>query len=283
MDVLVVVVTLLGCTGVKAADAECPAGMVVVGHVAGGAVCEDFTILNGSVRFPSGIVLQKRLYAQAVTATWGGLTPSAVNSANDDAVGKALLRVAAADGRDVTYDEVLAALPPIISGWGEKPNFGYAGQHTFTGSREATVDIVFDHKGDSGQWQGFPRPLTVIPEKFDQTNVFHGLLGGELPVLVWVYPITASAELNVSAVPKSADEVVAGCRWEMTVVPIADVEHNHEQPVLFRFARLCGSALSGDPLYFDTNIYTPDFRPPSEGMCFLMNHWLDARCDARIS
>lgn len=62
MDVLVVIVALLGCTGVKAAHhAECPAGMVVVGQVAAGPVCEDFSVLNGSVRFPSGIVLRKRM------------------------------------------------------------------------------------------------------------------------------------------------------------------------------------------------------------------------------
>ena len=143
------------------------------------------------------------------------------------------------------------------------------------------MDIVFDHKGDSGQWSGFPRPLTVIPEDFDQTNIFHGLVGGELPVLVWVFPVktpnsTAAhhepnnqQEKNLSAshhqtATVDADQVVAGCRWEMTVVPIADVEHNHEQPVMFRFARVCGSTLSGEPLYFDTNIYTPDYLPPSE-------------------
>ena len=73
-----------------------------------------------------------------------------LNAAPDDLRGKALLRLAAAERRDPRYDEVLAALPPIMSGWGATPAFGYAGQHTFTGSREASVDLVFDHKGDCG-------------------------------------------------------------------------------------------------------------------------------------
>ena len=39
-----------------------------------------------------------------------------------------------------SFDAVFAALPPILSGWGTKENFGYAGQHTFTSSRHANVD-----------------------------------------------------------------------------------------------------------------------------------------------
>jgi hypothetical protein len=199
-----------------------------------------------------------------------------VSAAADDLLGKALLQTAATEHRDVTFDEVLAALPPIISGWGSKPQFGYAGQHTFTGSREASVDLVFDHKGDCGQWTGFPRPLTVINESIDQTNVFHGLLGGELPILVWVFPVANSSEPTTTKPTRNgggrsggsrvatAAEVAAGCRWEMMVVPVAEVAHNREQPAFFRFARLCGSTLSAAPLYFDTNIYTPDYRPPAD-------------------
>ena len=103
-----------------------------------------------------------------------------------------------------------------------------------------------------------------------RSNIFEGLLGGELPILVWVFPVkslddVASGTQSGSA-PRRGDagQVAAGCRWEMTVAPVADVEHNHEQPAFFRFARLCGSQLSREPLYFDTNIYTPDYRPAAE-------------------
>lgn len=105
-------------------------------------VCEDFSQLNGSVVFlevnrltgATGATvakLDKRLYSQNTQPTFAGLNMSDANKAADDAIGKALLAAALADGgRSVSYDEVLAALPPIISGWGAKPNFGYAGQHT---------------------------------------------------------------------------------------------------------------------------------------------------------
>ena len=53
---------------------------------------------------------------------------------------------------------------------------GYAGQHTFTGSREASVDLVFDHKGDCGQWTGFPRPVTVIKEPLVRSHATCGYL-----------------------------------------------------------------------------------------------------------
>eukprot|EP01051_Picozoa_sp_SAG22_P007445 SAG22_NODE_525_length_9470_cov_21.475936_1_plen_658_part_00 len=276
---VVLAAAALGCTAAATADPVCPppsTRMALLKNMPPPhaepqqvLVCEDFSTLNGSLTFlavdrltgAAGATiarLEKRLYAQTTQPTFAGLNMSAASRALDDAIGKALLRAAAADGnRSVSYDEVLAALPPIISGWGDKPNFGYAGQHTFTGSRQASVDLVFDHKGDCGQWTGFPRPLTVIPDKLDPQDVSEGLLGGELPILVWSFGVL---------VPDGADGSAgsAACRWEMTVAPVADVGGNHEQPAFFRFIKLCGAAASGAPLYFDTNIYTPDYSPPAE-------------------
>jgi hypothetical protein len=266
LPVLVQVATALqASSGSAPRGSGCPGGSTEVAQLDGQPVCEDFSVLNGSLTLPvSGgaedgerLQLHKRLYAQQTTPTFANSSLPALSAAPDDLLGKALLALAAEDGgRDVSYDEVLAALPPIISGWGEKDNFGYAGQHTFTGSREASVDLVFDHKGDCGQWAGYPRPATVVKEPLESRNIFEGLLGGELPILVWVFPVQ-DPDGAAAAAAASAQQVVEGCRWEMTVVPVADVEHNHEQPAFFRFARLCGSALSGTPLYFDTNIYTP--------------------------
>ena len=255
----VLAVLLLRLPGALAGSG-CAAGSVQMVTLGGSPVCEDFSALNGSLLLP-GLEqpLRKRLYAQHAKPTFGNASLAELNNADDDMLGKALLRLAAAERRDVSFDEVLAALPPIMSGWGAKPNFGYAGQHTFTGSREASVDLVFDHKGDCGQWTGFPRPLTVVAEPLDDGNIFEGLLGGELPILVWVFPVKGNGSAAASP-----EQVAAGCRWEMTVAPIADVDHNHEQPAFFRFVRLCGAELSGTPLYFDTNIYTPDYRPPAE-------------------
>lgn len=255
---------------------SCSAGSVEVARLDGQPVCEDFSQLNGTLTLLSKpgsstpLRLSKRLYAQNTIPTFANTTLHALNAAPDDLMGNAFLKLAAAEGRDVSYDEILNALPPILSGWGSKPTFGYAGQHTFTGSREASVDLVFDHKGDCGQWTGFPRPVTVINEPIDTGNVFEGLLGGELPILVWVFPIKPpdgkNETMNGNERPDvlAAAQVAQGCRWEMTVAPVADVQHNHEQPAFFRFVRICGKEMSGAPLYYDTNIYTPDYRPPAE-------------------
>ena len=271
---LLLLLLLLPPPSAVAAPASCPAGAVEMAQLDGLPVCEDFSQLDGSLTLlPKGsaapLRLRKRLFAQNTSPTFANATLQALNAAPDDLMGKAFLKLAAAEGRDVSYDEIFNALPPILSGWGAKPNFGYAGQHTFTGSREASVDLVFDHKGDCGQWTGFPRPATVISEALDTSNMYEGLLGGELPILVWVFPVKLpgqdSSTVNSTDTPGllTAAQVAQGCRWEMTVAPVADVEHNHEQPAFFRFARLCGKELSGTPLYFDTNIYTPDYRLPA--------------------
>ena len=253
-----------------ATKASCPAGTVEMGTAAGRTVCEDLSRINGSMVFTAAASggggggggarngsrhdtwLHKRLYAQNTAPTFGNVTGGlrTLNEAEDDLLGKKLLALAAKERRDVSLDEVLNVLPAIKSGWGSNPRFDYDGQHTFTGSRESSVDVFFDHKGDCGQWSGYPRPLTVIAEKFDQENVSAGLLGGELPILLWSFPVLEATG--------------AGCRWEMAAAPVADVQHSHEQPVFFRFMRVCAGQLSGPPLYFDTNIYTPDYRPDAE-------------------
>jgi len=62
-----VVLALVSCAALVAASqsmapkTDCPTGTVVVGHVTGGVVCEDFTKINGSITFPSGVVLNKRM------------------------------------------------------------------------------------------------------------------------------------------------------------------------------------------------------------------------------
>ena len=207
MPPLALLALLLVAAAASAGAVGCPSGTELMATLDGQPVCEDFSQLNGTLTLPSSasasggsagaaLCLSKRLYAQHTTPTFGNSTLQALNQAPDDLMGKAFLALAASEGRDVSFDEILSALPPIISGWGSKPNFGYAGQHTFTGSREASVDLVFDHKGDCGQWTGFPRPITVIKEALDSSNIFEGLLGGELPILTWVFPVKHLDDTN---------------------------------------------------------------------------------------
>jgi hypothetical protein len=196
----------------------CPSDALHVATLSAFVVCERFGSLNGSfVYMPTSdavepIELSKRVYAQAVTPTWGGFSRQTVLSADDDMIGNALL----ANGREPDHAAVLAALPPIISGWGAKKQFGYAGQHSFTGSRNGSVDIVLDHLGDAGEWGGYPRPPNIIGAEYAAAKLrtYEGLVGGSLPVLHWAYEVNESV------------------RWEMTVVPSPNEEGNHEQGAL---------------------------------------------------
>ena len=55
---LLVVLVAFGCAASSAPKADCHAGTVAVGRVAGGVVCEDFSKINGSITFPSGVELK---------------------------------------------------------------------------------------------------------------------------------------------------------------------------------------------------------------------------------
>ena len=124
-------------SAVIAGAAGCPSGTTLMATLDGQPVCESFSQLNGSLTLPASgtasaesgggapplLRLSKRLYAQHTTPSFGNSTLQALNQAPDDLMGKAFLALAAAEGRDVSYDEILTALPPIISGWGDKPNF----------------------------------------------------------------------------------------------------------------------------------------------------------------
>ena len=112
----VLAVLLLRLPGALAGSG-CAAGSVQMVTLGGSPVCEDFSALNGSLLLP-GLEqpLRKRLYAQHAKPTFGNASLAELNNADDDMLGKALLRLAAAERRDVSFDEVLAALPPIMSG-----------------------------------------------------------------------------------------------------------------------------------------------------------------------
>ena len=117
---------LLHNAAAASASAEgCPAGAVEVATLDGQPVCEDFSQLNGSLTLPPAAVaagaatdaagaatlrLNKRVYAQHTSPTFGNSTLQALNAAPDDLMGKAFLQLAAAEGRDVSYDEILSAL-----------------------------------------------------------------------------------------------------------------------------------------------------------------------------
>jgi hypothetical protein len=116
---------LLNAAAASASAEGCSAGAVEVATLDGQPVCEDFSQLNGSLTLPPAAVaagaatdaagaatlrLNKRVYAQHTSPTFGNSTLQALNAAPDDLMGKAFLQLAAAEGRDVSYDEILSAL-----------------------------------------------------------------------------------------------------------------------------------------------------------------------------
>eukprot|EP00966_Prymnesium_polylepis_P040797 946615-Prymnesium_polylepis.2 len=213
---------------VASAAAACPPQSVHVASLTSFVVCERLGSINGSITFitkdgsRSPIVLHKRVYEQATTPSWGGFTRDNVTGAPDDVIGNNFL----ANGQEPDYAAVLQALPPITTGWGAKQQFGYAGQHSFTGSRNGTVDIVLDHLGDAGEWGGYPRPPNVLADEYAaaKKHVYEGLVGGGIPVLHWVYVVNASV------------------RWEMTCAPSPNLDGNHEQAAMWRFIRVVTDA-----------------------------------------
>eukprot|EP00754_Rhynchopus_humris_P034244 Rhum_TRINITY_DN15574_c0_g1::Rhum_TRINITY_DN15574_c0_g1_i1::g.161311::m.161311 len=224
---------------------RCPDGSVQVGELNNqrGVVCEELKALNGSFHFlytdgsPQD-TMAKRVYQQNMPGTWGGLQRGTVLNATQDLLAKLYTK----GGNDPVFDKVLNTVPPILFGWGSKPGWGYEGQHTFVTSRQSDVEAVFDHTGDCGMFAGYPRPVNVMgPTDWNtaKNNVYEGLVGGSLLILQFTYILSASV------------------RWEMTVVPIDNVDGNREQPVWFRFVRVSNNADITRQVVFDTYAYNP--------------------------
>lgn len=258
----------------------CPPGLVHVGKVTGFVVCEDIAHLNGSIAFvPTGtgagaganggrtITLRKRVYLQTTGGDWGskyGFTRHNVTTAEADILGNAMVQ------SEPDYHQVLAAFPPILPGWGENDRWGYAGQHTFTTSRGAGVDVVLDHNGDAGDWSGYPRPINVLGKEHATAvnTVFEGLVGSDLPIIQFVFQVSESI------------------RWEMTVAPDPNKENNHEQKVMFRFVRIAGGEIT-KALFFDTYEYQPDLEvDPSDFYQTLLDqrsYWDDTFAEEQLT
>ena len=124
------------------------------------------------------MVLPKRVYSQH-PAGWTGAGPHdalaellAQDPSGRRLTGAALLKQAQAKGMDPSFDDVLVMAPPIGA--------SQFATLRFTGNREATMDVFFDHRADAHQWSGQPRPDTVITESLDYNRTLEGLVGGEV-------------------------------------------------------------------------------------------------------
>ena len=194
-------------------------------------VCEDFTGGGGNSSLlyvaASGatIALPKRVVPQTVADkdSYLGLGKAAVMKATHDVLGAALL--AKVGGFHLA--DVEAAVPPMRT---------IAGPWTWTATRESAVDIALTPGGDDKGSMGLPTPAKIqFTPLFNETPVakmeirgrtfdmWDGLVGGHLPVLVFFFP-----DSNVSASSKY---------WEMTIAPVPFGGGN-EAPVHIRYVRV---------------------------------------------
>jgi hypothetical protein len=169
----------------------------------------------------------------------------------------------------LTWELVENAVPPIRH---------TGGVRAFVGSRGSSVDTTFGDTGEDAAGYGFPPALAYV---FNLTNIAEGgkpilsrssylndsllaegLVGGELPVVVFYYPVlpacppvdTADDADAVRGKPKPPacnpylPPSAKGARyWTMIASPEPDMHGSREQAVWFRFQQLeCGAAVAAD-------------------------------------
>jgi hypothetical protein len=242
---------------------DCAGSLVLAGKTSSGfSVCEDLT-LNGSFVFQlegSTVDFGKRVYPQHPQNTpWA-------SSGDHDAVSRLLAqdpsgwlltgaRLTDNSTADPIYDEVLIQAPPIRA--------SQFSSLRFTGSREARMDVIFDHRGGTLPWNGQPSPENVLHESIDYSRTFEGLVGGELPIVHYVLHESAPSEAY----------------WEVTAVPKPENDGSHEQVVFFRFQRILkGSAHSADgpQLTLDRSTYFETYQYVAGAFTAEPEHFWDA-------
>jgi hypothetical protein len=143
-------------------------------------VLEDFTRFGGRLLVVDvhGVRLNLSKTAEPTSTDsiryYLGHTPEEVLRSPTDMMGDQLL----AGGRDPTYEEVATALPPITR---QMATYG------FVGTPDSRDKIGFDYGGRTANFDPAPYD-TMIRVIRDQGKVLDGLVGGDLPVMRFVYP-----------------------------------------------------------------------------------------------
>ena len=216
------------------------------------AIFEDFFHPDGHVVFvsESGVVLDlaKSLVPTRTDekACYAGHAKESVLGAGHD-----LLREHLLAGSDDPDPVVIAGLlPPIRRAsyrGGELP-------HTFVGSPNC-LDVVPLHYDPSG---ARPRlnPLVVAPEirgAIREERLFEGVVGGWLPAVRTVYPLSAGYPAE------------DGRAWEMIAFAVPRAPSPYQQPVWYRFVKFAGDQVV-EARYFDTYLpYPLPGEPSPEG------------------
>ena len=193
-----------------------------------------------------------------------GLGKQNVTQAAADVLGMAMLAQP-----EITLSLVADAVPPIK---------GFGGARTFVGSRGSVADTTFDSSGEDASQYGFPpaasfvfnlsnaaeggAPMRDRNQYVNNSGMAEGLVGGELPAVIFYYPVMRDS-------PYLPPAVAAANRsryWTMIAVGAPDMLGSREQSVLFRFQQLeCDGTgavapaaadaschLVGAPMYWDT-------------------------------
>ena len=295
---------MLALTGNLAAppSSSCPAGMSRVDTFEssddgiGWAACEDLQKQGGAIAlvpsnkgpvewFSKGYepyadpsAVEAQYYFPAL-----GLNKTATMHDPADILGQSIL---SHNFSHVSWELVASAIPPIrMTG----------GARTFVGSRGSSVDTTFNDAGEDAAGYGFPPAVNYV---FNLTNqaeggafissgrrsnmssyvntsgMAEGLVGGELPIVVFYYPVLPPCEQGGGGAPvgTSGKPPPTGCTnnlppgstgsryWTMVAAGTPDMQGSREQGVWFRYQQIeCAGAdmappckLVGQPQYWDT-------------------------------
>ncbi len=196
-------------------------------------ICEDLTTANSTLLFlastgrsEDNVILRRRVVPQTVADedSYLGFSKQAVMNASHDLLGAALHALPSG----FTLSDVTAAIPPIRGVGG--------GAWTWTATRESAVDVALSAGGDDLNSMGLPTPAKIqFTRMFDQApiagmtqhgrskNVWDGLVGGYLPVLVFQYPDDVQSKLAEHLPPSS------NCT-EGTDMAYGDIPRKHAAP-----------------------------------------------------
>lgn len=129
------------------------------------------------------------------------MTTTEVASSPNDTLAIKLLSGAPKSFPFVSWQRVASAIPPLR---------GTGGVRTFVGSRGSAVDTTINDAGEDAAGYGFPPAASYVfnlsniadggaamrdPRRYiDYSKMADGLVGGELPVAVFYYPVLNGSE-----------------------------------------------------------------------------------------
>ena len=281
--------------------AACPGGMTVVDtfdlNGTAWTACEDLQQPGGSIALVPGgggavewFTKTHEVHGSAPTGSdedyYLNLTKEVATTSTYDILG---IKILSSNYTEVSWSLVESAVPPIR-------NTGQV--RGFVGSRGSAVDATFSDDGSDAAGYGFPpalsyvfnltniaqggRPLQHLPPQKGQkgkqpiipyinsTLAATGLVGGNLPIVVYYFPVIPGNPFLPNATAGAGGVRPGGSRyWKMVASGAPDMQGSREQTVWFQFQQIvCASGGDGydyttgpceqvgPPQYWDTMWWT---------------------------